>query len=61
MKRSKDGSDNWKTSARRQRYQVINKLKADDEGLQLGTRILWIAQGIACAALGCALLTILTR
>jgi hypothetical protein len=61
MKQGKDGSDNWKAPARRQRYQLKARLDADGERFQLGMRIFWLVLGIACAALGCALLMILTK
>jgi hypothetical protein len=61
MKRSKDGADNWKAFARRQRDELIDRLKADDERFQLETRVLWIILAAACAALGWALLMILVK
>jgi hypothetical protein len=61
MKRSRDGPDNWKVFARRQRYQLTDRPEADDERFQLGTRVLWLVLGAACAALGCALFMILTK
>ena len=44
-----------------QRDQHIETVKADDARCQFAMRVIWILLGIACAVLGCVLLTILLR
>ncbi|HEY1477523.1 MAG TPA: hypothetical protein VGF37_07525 [Chthoniobacterales bacterium] len=61
MKRSRDRSDNYDASAGWQRQQLTDRLEADCERFQLGTRVLWLVLGTACATLGFALFMILTK
>jgi hypothetical protein len=61
VKRSGDESDNCDASAGWQRHQLTDKLEAEGERFQLGTRVFWLVLGTACAALGSALFMILTK
>jgi hypothetical protein len=47
--------------ARRQRDRFMDRFKADDERFQVGTRVLWLILGTACATTGSALIMILMR
>ena len=62
MKRNnEDGFDKRKAFARRQRGKLIASVKAGDARNQFAMRVIWLILGIACAALGWVLLTILLR
>jgi hypothetical protein len=62
MKRNNmDGYDKRKAFARRQRARLIDGVKAGDATKQFAMRMIWLILGVACAALGFVLLTILLR
>ena len=56
-----DGSDNRRTFARWQRDRLIDGVKAGETKNQFAMRMIWLILGVACAALGFVLFTILLR
>jgi hypothetical protein len=56
-----NGFDKRKVSAHRQCDQVIESFKAGDAKSQFTMRMIWLILGVACAALGWVLLTILLK
>ena len=62
MKRNNmDGYDKRSAFARRQRDRLIDGVKAGDPTNQFAMRMIWFILGLACAALGFVLFTILVR
>jgi hypothetical protein len=57
----RDETDKRRAFAFWQRDQHIERVKADDAGRQFAMRVIWLLLGVACAVLGCVLLTILLR